>query len=93
MGPTHSHHLFVRRSPNHKYLWSPINIVQLCRRCHFAETLEMQTRMATKKLDEYGPEKIEKWAANAPFKVKPRLPSHYWGAKEIWKLKREGEHV
>jgi len=46
----------------------------------------MQVKLARKKLDKYGPDKIEEWAASIPSKVPVRLPSHYWGAKEIWEV-------
>ena len=82
-GPTHSHHLFARR-PDHAYLQDDINIVQLCAACHHAESRQMQVGLAAGKLDRYGPDAIEQWAADAPFKLPLALPSHYWAAKERW---------
>lgn len=93
---THSHHLFIRRPDSYR-LQNPINIVQLCPKCHYKETLEMQIRLSLKKLDEYGPEEIERWASSIPSKIPVRLPSHYWGARDIWEmtkgLKMEGDNV
>ena len=82
-GPTHSHHLFARR-PDHAYLQDDINIVQLCGPCHHAESRQMQVGLAAGKLDQYGLDAIEQWAADAPFKLPLVLPSHYWAAKERW---------
>jgi hypothetical protein len=79
-GPTQSHHLFARRS-DHPYLQCDINIAQLCPKCHQHESWEMQLALSVRKLRKHGAEAIEKWAAEAPFKLPIELPPHYWAAR------------
>ena len=80
-GPTQSHPLFQRR-PDHEYLQVDLNIAQLCATCHQRESRAMQVELAKRRLERYGPDHIEAWAANAPLKLPITLPSHYWEAKE-----------
>jgi len=83
-GPTESHHLF---QPDHPYLQVRWNIAQLCARCHLSESRAMQVDLARRRIEEYGTEHIEQWAANAPFKLPITLPAHYWeAAAEIFDM-------
>ena len=82
--PTQSHHLFFRRVPDIHELWHSINIVQTHSWCNCNESFEMQVTAALWKIEEFGCEAIEAWAASLPGKTKHDLRWHYWEAKELY---------
>ena len=82
--PTQSHHLFVRRNPDIPELWDEINIIQVHPWCNCNESFGWQLQGAIRKLETYGPERIEAWVAGLPFKVPATLPKFYWDAKKIY---------
>lgn len=78
---TDSHHLFVRRQPDHPSLYEDWNMVMMCNKCHMEEREWTQIKAALQKLQVYGSAYIEDKVAALPFKIKPALPKFYWKAK------------